>query len=176
MNRNKDDFVFKHVCLSGYIQDNKLIRNIDRVYSSSEIIETARRVWNKQHKFGRSVDSLIINLYPRNIYTLLQKGTQSDKDFFRWRLYRGSDIAEELGIPKIVLPFPSQNGMYDMDICCSLFCFLYEILQYDLHSVYIVAVNTNISTFDFFYKDHVFDISHRILLSHLSILFKGKSS
>lgn len=167
MNRRIDKFVFNHVILSGYIQDNRLVKNIDRIYSISEIMNTAKRVWNRQCKLGRSIDSLMINLYPGNIYSLLQKGTQSDKDFLRWRLYRGADIAEELGIPKIILPFPSRNGIYDIDICCSLFDLLYEILRYDLHSIYIVAVNINISIFDFFYKDHVFDISGRIFISRL---------
>jgi hypothetical protein len=140
-------------------------------------MEKARRVWDRQRKFGRLIDSLIINLYPRDIYTLLQKGTQSDKDFFRWRLYRGADIAEELGIPKIVIPFSSRNRIYKIDICRYLFHLLYEILQYDLDSVYILAVNTNISNFDFFYKDNMFNMSmsHRILISRLPRLFKKSS-
>jgi|GEM_PF-6216113 len=176
MNRNRDDFICNHMYLSGYIEDNRLIKDIDQIYSAGEIIEAARRGRDTQYKFGRSIDALIINLYPGNIYTILQKGTQSDKDYFRWRLYRGADIAEELGIPKIILPFFPKNGIYDIDICRSLFRFLYEVIQYDLHSVYIIAVNTNIPTFDFYYKDHVFNMSRRILLSRLSRLLKRKSS
>ena len=171
IDRIRSDFVFNHGALAGYIQDNKLVGDIDQVYSSSEIMEKARRSWSKLQKLDRSIDSLIIDLYPTDIYTLLQNGTKSDKDFLRWRLYRGADIAEELGIPKIILPFPSQDGIYDMDICQSLFLFLYEVLQYDLNSVYIVAMDISISIFDYFYKDHLFDISDRILFRHLPGLF-----
>lgn len=164
----RSDFVVNQAYISGYIQDSRLVEDICKIYSSSEIIEKAHRSWNKLQKSGRAVDSLIIDLYPEDIYTLLQNGTQSNKDFLRWRLYRGADIAEELKIPKIIIPFLSHNSMYDMDICRSLFCLLDEILKYDINSLYIIAVNVNTSVFDCFHNNHLLDISHRIL-------FKGTS-
>ena len=156
-NRKKNNFIISYDIIPKFIKDTILVRNIDRIYSAEEVIEEACRTWGKLNKYGEKFDSLAIDLYPDDIYAILRDGNQSDNDYLRWRLYRAADIAEELKIQKIIIPFYTKNDAYDTNTCHLLLSILDEILQYDLFSVYIIAINNTSSTLDFFYKNHLFN-------------------
>ncbi|HET6487775.1 MAG TPA: hypothetical protein VFH83_15210 [Spirochaetia bacterium] len=124
------------------IGDLELAPQMDQLYFPDRIVGTARRSWRKLPPVARTVDILEIQTGVRSPYELLSSAVAADVEYLRWRVYRACDIAEDLGIHKIVLSLPGRrmapSGRGEPS--AALRSLLREIVGYDTQRTFVLAI------------------------------------